>query len=130
LSKRVQRELYARLFSDRPVDDYLREVVAELRAGRHDEHLVYRKALRKRLEQYEASAPHVVAARKLSGRPRRVISYVITRDGPEPAEERRSEIDHEHYVQKQVRAVAQPVLALLGLDFDRVVGDDQQLTLF
>ena len=33
-------------------------------------------------------------------------------------------------MQKQVRAVAQPVLALLGLDFDRVVGDDQQLTLF
>ena len=33
LAKQVQRELYARLFCDRPVDDYLREVVAELRAA-------------------------------------------------------------------------------------------------
>jgi DNA polymerase-2 len=130
LAKQVQRELYERLFSDRPVDDYLREIVAELRAGRHDEHLVYRKALRKRLESYEASAPHVVAARKLAGKPPRIISYLITTDGPEPAEERRSEIDHEHYVQKQVRAVAEPVLTLMGLDFDRVIGDDQQLRLF
>jgi DNA polymerase-2 len=130
MAKRVQRELYERLFSDRPVDDYLQQIVGELRAGRFDEHLVYRKALRKRLEEYEASAPHVVAARKLKGRPRRIISYVITTDGAEPADERRSEIDHEHYVQKQVRAVAEPVLTLLGLDFDRVVGDDQQLRLF
>jgi DNA polymerase-2 len=71
-----------------------------------------------------------VAARKLSGRPRRIISYLITTDGPEPAEARRSEIDHEHYVQKQVRAVAAPVLNLLGLNFDQVVGDDHQLKLF
>jgi len=130
MAKRVQRELYERLFADRPVDEYLREVVTELRSGRHDEHLVYRKGLRKRLQDYEASAPHVVAARKLSGRHGRIISYVITTNGPEPACERRSEIDHEHYVQKQVRAVARPVLDQLGLDFDRVVGDDQQLTLF
>ena len=39
-------------------------------------------------------------------------------------------LDYEHYVQKQVRPVAEPVLGQLGLDFDRVVGDDTQLTLF
>ncbi len=39
-------------------------------------------------------------------------------------------IDHEHYVQKQIRPVAEPVLSLLSLDFDRVVGDDSQLSLF
>ena len=60
----------------------------------------------------------------------RLISYVITTEGAEPAEERRSPIDHEHYVQKQVRPVAEPVLSLLGLDFDRVVGDDAQGRLF
>jgi len=32
-------------------------------------------------------------------------------------------------VQKQIRAVAEPVLALLGLEFARVVGDERQLTL-
>jgi DNA polymerase-2 len=131
LAKRVQRELYERLFSDRPVDSYLREVVADLRAGRLDGQLVYRKALRKALDAYTASTPpHVAAARKLSGRPGRIVSYVITEDGPEPCEERRSPIDHEHYVQKQVRAVAEPVLTLLRLEFDAVVGDDVQRKLF
>ena len=79
------------------------------RDGLHDRQLVYRKALRKRLDDYEASAPHVVAARKLKGPQRRIMSYVITTEGPEPADERQAAIDHEHYVQKQVRAVAQPV---------------------
>jgi DNA polymerase-2 len=130
LARRVQRELYERLFSDLPVDAYVRETVAELRAGRLDEFLVYRKGLRKKLEQYEALAPHVVAARKMTGRPGRVVAYVITSEGPEPAAERQAAIDHEHYVQRQVRAVAEPVLTLLGLDFDKVIGDDVQLDLF
>lgn len=130
LAKEVQRRLYERLFADQPVDAYLREVVAAVRAGRMDELLVYRKSLRKDLQRYTATTPpHVAAARKLAGAPGRTMSYVMTRSGPEPAAERRSPIDHEHYVQKQVRPVAEPVLALLGLDFDRVVGDNTQLEL-
>jgi DNA polymerase-2 len=123
--------LYGRLFADRAVDDYLRQIVAEVRAGRRDDLLVYRKGLRRPLASYTASTPqHVAAARKMSGKPGRVVSYVLTENGPEPADERRSAIDHEHYVQKQVRAVAEPILSLLGLDFDRVVGDESQLRLF
>jgi DNA polymerase-2 len=131
LAKRVQRELYERLFFDRPVDDYLRTVVQELRAGRLDDALVYHKALRKELQAYTASTPpHVAAARKMKERPGRVIDYVMTTAGAEPASERRSPIDHEHYVQKQIRPVSEPVLTLVGLDFDRVIGDDSQLRLF
>ena len=131
LARAVQRELYERLFDDRPVEDYLREVVADLRSGQLDDLLVYRKALRKSLDSYTATTPpHVAAARKMKRRPGRLISYVMTSSGPEPAEEIGSALDHEHYVQKQVRPVAEPVLALLGLDFDRVVGDDRQLSLF
>lgn len=131
LAKEVQTELYSRLFADRPVEDYLGEMVSRLRAGELDDLLVYRKALRKSLEEYTSiTPPHVVAARKMSQPPGRLISYVMTDAGPEPAEERRSPLDHEHYVQKQVRPVSEPVLALLGLDFDKVVGDDTQMDLF
>ncbi len=131
LAKHVQRGLYQRLFFDRPFDAYLRGIVRKLRAGRLDDALVYRKALRKDLEAYTASTPpHVAAARKMTARPGRIVDYVITTHGPEPASERRSPIDHEHYVQKQIRPVAEPVLTLLGLDFDHVVGDDAQLPLF
>jgi DNA polymerase-2 len=66
----------------------------------------------------------------MAGPPGRLIMYVVTRSGPEPAGEVKSAIDHEHYVQKQVRPVAEPVLALLGLDLDRVFGDGRQLNLF
>jgi DNA polymerase-2 len=131
LARQVQREIYMRLFSDRPVEEYLREIVSDLRAGRLDSLLVYRKAVRKGLDAYVASTPpHVAAARKASGKQGSLIAYVITVNGPEPAEERRSAVDYEHYVQKQIRAVSEPVLATLGLDFDRVVGDDGQLRLF
>ncbi|HET9317006.1 MAG TPA: DNA polymerase II [Vicinamibacteria bacterium] len=130
LARDVQRELYARLFADQPVDEWLRALVAELRAGRHDDRLVYRKSLRKAPESYIATTPpHVAAARKQGGRTRGRVAYLITTAGPEPAASRAHPIDHEHYVQKQVRAVAEPVLALLGLDFARVVGDERQLTL-
>ena len=127
----VQRELYARLFSDRPVLEYLREVVADLRAGRHDGLLVYRKSLRKSPEAYTATTPpHVAAARKIPGKTRGRVAYVVTSDGPEPADDRRHPIDYEHYVERQLRAVAEPVLALLGQDFDDATGSRKQLSLF
>jgi DNA polymerase-2 len=131
LAREVQRELYARLFQEQPVEEYLRQVVADLRAGRHDERLVYRKSLRKPPEAYTATTPpHVAAARKIPGKRRGRVAYVITTAGPEPAEDRRSPIDYEHYLEKQLRAVAEPVLALLGLDFGKVAGTDRQLSLF
>ena len=131
LAKQVQRELYARLFADRPVFEYLRGVVAELRAGGHDELLVYRKSLRKAPEAYTATTPpHVAAARKIPGKTRGRVAYVVTRDGPEPAEDRRHPIDYEHYVERQLRAVAEPVLLLLGQDWDDVSGARKQLSLF
>jgi DNA polymerase-2 len=131
LAKQVQRELYERLFSDRPVLDYLRGVIAELRDGRFDERLVYRKSLRKAPEAYTATTPpHVAAARKIAGQTRGRVAYVITTRGPEPALDRASPIDYEHYVERQLRAVAEPVLTLLGQDFDDASGARKQLMLF
>lgn len=130
LAKGVQRELYARLFAGEPVDGYLADTVAALRRGELDDKLVYRKGLRKRPAAYTASTPpHVAAARKSRLRSR-VVSYLMTVAGPEPLDALANAPDREHYVDKQVRPVAEPVLAALGLDFDRVVGDDEQLSLF
>ncbi len=131
LAKQVQRELYGRLFTDRPVDAYLAEVVRQVRSGALDQELVYRKNLRKDADDYTASTPpHVAAARKSTQPPGRLISYVVTTDGPEPLDNRRHPLDREHYVAKQVRPVAEPVLETLGLDFERVIGDSRQASLF
>ena len=131
LAKEVQRELYQRLFAGQSVDAYLADVVKRVRNGELDGSLVYRKNLRKDADQYTATTPpHVVAARKSAQPPGRSISYVMTTAGAEPIDNMRHPIDREHYVLKQVKPVAEPVLATLGLDFERVIGDRRQLDLY
>jgi len=130
LAKQVQRELYLRLFTDRSVDAYLADVVRQVREGKLDDALVYRKNLRKGSEDYTATTPpHVVAARKSTRPTGRLVSYVITTDGPEPIDNVQHPLDREHYVLKQIKPVAEPVLAALGLEFERVIGDHRQLDL-
>ena len=129
-AKRAQRELYARFFRGEPVDGYLRELVAALRSGSLDDQLVYRKGLRKAVGDYRAGKPpHVAAAEKSKGPPGRVIAYLITLAGPEPLDNQTAPPDREHYVHKQLRPVASPILATLGLKFEQVIGDDRQLRL-
>ena len=130
LAKDVQRQLYGRLFNDEPVAEYLESVATALRHGELDDKLVYRKGLRKPAKDYTANTPpHVAAARK-STESGRVVAYLMTTAGPEPLDALQHDPDREHYLDKQVRPVAEPVLGVLGLDFDRVVGDDKQLSLF
>ncbi|HWX26579.1 MAG TPA: DNA polymerase II [Steroidobacteraceae bacterium] len=130
LAKQVQRELYQRLFTDQSVDMYLADVVQKVRNGDLDGALVYRKNLRKDAEEYTATTPpHVAAARKSTQPPSRLISYVMTTAGAEPIDNVRHPLDREHYVLKQVKPVAEPVLETLGLDFERVIGDSRQYDL-
>jgi DNA polymerase-2 len=130
LAKQVQKELYRRLFTDQSVDEYLAEIVRQVRNGELDDALVYRKNLRKDTVDYTATTPpHVAAARKATQDPGRLIRYVMTVAGPEPVGEVQNTLDREHYVSKQVRPVAEPVLAALGLDFEQVIGDRRQLDL-
>jgi len=131
LAKQVQRELYQRLFADQAVDRYLADIVQRLRQGELDDSLVYRKNLRKEADEYTATTPpHVAAARKSGRSPGRLVSYVMTTAGPEPLNSVQHPLDREHYVSKQVRPVAEPVLATLGLDFESVIGDRRQLDLY
>ena len=128
LAKQVQRELYQRLFTGQRVDSYLAEVVRRVREGACDDALVYRKNLRKSADEYTATTPpHVAAARKSTQPPERLIRYVITTAGAEPLDNIQHPLDREHYVDKQIKPVAEPVLATLGLDFERVIGDSRQL---
>ena len=120
LAKEVQRELFRKLFTNEPVDEYLRDYVRALRTGELDDKLVYRKGLRKPLSKYtKVVPPHVAAGRKMTN-PGRIIEYVITMEGPEPLEQLLHPPDREHYLQRQIRPVAEPVLAALGLEFDAV----------
>ena len=131
LAKMVQRNLFTRLFQGDEVAEFLAGVVRRLRAGELNDLLVYRKGLRKDVESYRTNVPpHVQAVKKSSATPPRVVSYVMTEQGPELAAEQVHRFDIEHYVERQIRPVAEPVLDVLGLEFAKVIGDDRQISLF
>ncbi|KTA77753.1 DNA polymerase II [Aeromonas salmonicida] len=140
LAKQFQTRLYELVFHDEDPSGYVRTMVDETRAGLHDDLLIYRKRLRQKLEEYQKNVPpHVRAARLADeenlrrGQPQRyqhrgTISYLMTLNGPEPLEYRRSAIDYEHYIDKQIRPIADAILPFIGESFERICG--QQLDLF
>nr|WP_215729374.1 DNA polymerase II [Pseudomonas sp. P42] len=140
LARQFQQELYERIFQRKPYQDYVRDYVRKTLAGEFDDRLVYRKRLRRTLDDYERNVPpHVRAARLADeynsqhGRPRQYqnggwISYVITLAGPEPLEVRRSTIDYDHYITRQLQPVADAILPFVGDDFSTLIGG--QLGLF
>ena len=103
--------------------------------GECDQQLVYRKRLRKKLEEYERNIPpHVQAARLAKERglsePRRGdwIEYVITLQGAEPANATHAPLDYQHYIDSQLAPVADGILHFLDVSFAQLTGD--QIDLF
>jgi DNA polymerase-2 len=139
LAQRFQQELYLRVFRREPYQDYVREYVRRTLSGEFDELLVYRKRLRRPLAAYERNVPpHVRAARMADefnlqrGRPLQYqsggwISYVMTSAGPEPLETWRSGLDYQHYVDSQLKPVADAILPLLGDDFETLTSGQERL---
>ncbi len=132
VARRFQRELLDLVLRDRPVAEFVRGFVGDLRAGRFDDELVYRKAIRKPLESYTRTTPaHVKAARKPGAGGGRVVAYVVTRAGPEPVDALTAPPDREHYVTQQLKPLADAILRFVdGPDFDDLSGARKQLTLF
>jgi DNA polymerase-2 len=114
------------------VREYTRRVAGELRSGSLDEKLVYRKALRKPIGAYTRSTPpHVKAAGMLEPSARRgVIRYVWTSEGPRPVESGPHSIDYDHYVEKQLKPIAQGFAETLKTDLEYLFGEEEQLDLF
>jgi DNA polymerase-2 len=122
LARTFQQELYLRIFQRQPFQEYIRDYVRRTLAGELDSQLIYRKRLRRALDDYERNVPpHVRAARladaynRQQGRPlqyqnRGWISYVITVAGPEPLEVRTAAIDYDHYISKQLQPIADAIL--------------------
>lgn len=130
LAKEAQRELYARLFNGESVEDYIRSCVSDVRSGNYDEKLVYTKGLSRDPDRYvKVKPPHVVAALK-SDQSGRVIHYVMTIDGPEPIDNVQHPLDREHYIETQLRSVAEPVLETVGSSWESACGIPIQRQLF
>jgi DNA polymerase-2 len=125
LAKEFQVELYQRVFNNDEVSEWIRSIVSRLKKGDFDDKLVYRKRLRKEVEEYTKNIPqHVKAARMLSDSSG-TIYYVITKRGPIPIELKHNDIDYQHYIDKQLKPIADSVLTLLDESFDTIIESDQ-----
>ena len=140
LAKMFQTGLYERIFQEQDPREFIRETIEKTQRGELDECLVYRKRLRRKLDDYDKTQPpHVRAARladeirRQRGLPPRYqhrgwIEYVITTQGPEPVTYQQHPLDYQHYIEKQLKPVADAILPHIHLHFDQIV--DTQLSLF
>lgn len=130
-AKDFQRELLLKAFHKEDLVSFIKDYIKMLRAGKMDSKLVYRKSIRKGLQEYtKTTPPHVKAARKLESLESNIIEYYVTLDGPEPIQKLKSKIDYEHYVEKQIKPIADQVLVLFGKNFEDTIKGSKQKTLF
>ncbi|MEI6860520.1 MAG: DNA polymerase II [Shewanella sp.] len=129
LARRIQAELYYRLFSKQDVMIFLQEVINDLMQGKLDKELIFSKRLRRDIADYTAkSSPHVKAAKMMcdfSGSERfskrgTKVEYLMTLNGAEPVQYRQSAIDYHYYLTKQLAPIAEPVLSLLNQRFSDI----------
>ncbi len=118
LARLFQQELLMRIFKDQPIKEFIDKFIEKLKRGDFDELLVYKKAIRKPLEEYtKTTPPHVKAARMLNDFRSGIIEYVMTIDGPQPIQKRISSIDYNHYIEKQLLPIAKSILEIVGESF-------------
>lgn len=131
LAKTFQLEILKKIFQKEEITKYVQKFVKDLKAGKKDDLLVYRKAIRKNLVEYtKTTPPHVKAARMLKELKSNIIEYIITINGPEPLELHKSKIDYNHYIEKQVKPLADTVLTFFDTNFDDLIKNSSQKTLF
>lgn len=131
LSKKFQLTLLDRIFHEKEVTRYVKDFVKDVKDKKYDDLMVYTKAIRKDLDSYtKTTPPHVKAARKMKKLESNIIKYVITTDGPEPIENRKHSIDYEHYIEKQIKPIADSVLVFFDTTFDELMKGSTQKSLF
>jgi DNA polymerase-2 len=139
ISKTFQQELYRLVFSDSPVDEYLKTIVSEIKSGVHDTKLIYMKKIRRNLEDYVNTPPHIKAAQMANAklvkeglkpkyRKGSKIEYVITTKGVQHIKAVTSSFDYDFYIDRQIKPIADDILPFIGKDFDTITS--KQIGLF
>ncbi len=130
IAKTFQMELLEKVFAKEQITDYVREFIKNLRDAKYDDKLVYRKQIRKPVSTYtKTTPPHIQAARKIGREDVGIIYYVMTNDGPEEKDNIEHDLDYEHYIEKQLKPIADSVLAFFDVDFDELIKPHKQNSL-
>ncbi|MBC96803.1 MAG: DNA polymerase II [Halobacteriovoraceae bacterium] len=129
MAKEFQYLLFDKFFNGEDVTDIIKQTVDNLKEGKFDQKLVYKKRLSKKVEEYTKSLPPHVRAAKLAieagHQVDRDIFYVYTRRGPIPLELEHDDLDYQHYIDKQIRPISEVVLSPLELKFDDIITGNQ-----
>jgi len=130
-AQEFQVELLNKIFHKEEFVQFIRDYVKKLKQGKLDDKLIYRKSIRKPLSSYvKTTPPHVKAARKLDKLNSNIIEYYITENGPEPIEKLTSKIDYKHYIDKQIKPIADAILFFFDKDFKEIIEESKQMKLF
>ena len=137
LAKNFQYEMFRQLFDGvgfEGISDFVKDFIDRLRNSEFDRELIYTKRISKELAEYTKNVPpHIRAASllKKGSSPYRLkeVSYVYTKNGPVPVQLNPDNFDYQHYIDKQIRPLADGVLFAFQKKFKDVVEGDQ-LSLF
>ncbi len=129
LAKIFQKELLDRLFHKKEVKSYIKNFIDDIRKGKHDDLLIYRKGIRKDLGSYLVKSQHLKAALKLEDFKGNIIEYVITEDGPEPIQNQKHKLDYEHYIDKQIKPIADAILVFFDVNLGELLEGSKQIDL-
>jgi len=130
-AQEFQKELLNKVFHKEEITSFIKSYIKKINSGSLDSKLVYRKSIRKELHEYtKTTPPHVKAARQLDVLESNVIEYYITTEGPEPIQKLKHKLDYEHYIEKQIKPIANQILVLFGRTFDDIIKNSKQSKLF
>ncbi len=130
-AKDFQIELLNKVFHRQDPITFIKEYIKKINEGKIDSKLVYRKSIRKNLDEYtKTTPPHVKAARQLDKLDSNIIEYYITVEGPEPIQKLRHKLDYEHYIEKQIMPIADTVLHFFNTSVEEILKNTKQKKLF
>lgn len=133
LAKKFQSELFERFFKDQELIEWIKDYINRLKNGDLDNLLVYKKKLSRKAEEYtKTTPPHIKAARledPENQKNLKEIQYIITSSGPVPVSITPTDIDYNHYIEKQIKPLADGVLFAIDQSFDEII-EGRQLDLF
>lgn len=134
VAKIYQRELYRRLFLGEDIKDWTKKFVERVKNREFLKELIYKKRLSKKADEYKKNIPpHARAALMLFEHPEfakeaqnaRDVQYLMTSRGPVPIQLNPQDIDFQHYIEKQIRPLAESVLWYFDQSWDDLDGGSQ-----
>lgn len=135
LARQFQQELFERIFAGESVEVYIKQTISDLMAGKLNHLLVYRKRLGQNLSEYVKNIPpHAQAALKFQlDNPDKHfqrgqwIEYMLSQSGPIMVSGGPVIPDLEHYLEKQLRPIAESILPTINLTFERFLSGQEEM---